>query len=176
MSLPFARLGPYEILAKLGAGGMGEVYRARDTRLDREVAIKVLAERVAQDPQAVARFQRETRAVAALSHPSILPLYDIGTEQSTVYAVTELLRGETLGRRIKRSPLDWRSVVAIAEAVAEGLSVAHAKGIVHRDIKPDNIFLTEDGGVKILDFGLARLEHKPPPPATGAAPTLSLAT
>src|SRR5262249_60191138 len=116
------------------------------------------------------------RSVAAPCPPPILPPYAIGTEQSPVYSVPELPRGETPGRRIKRSPLDWRSVVAIAEAVAEGLSVAHAKGIVHRDIKPDNIFLTEDGGVKILDFGLARLEHKPPPPATGAAPTLSLAT
>jgi serine/threonine protein kinase/Flp pilus assembly protein TadD len=164
------RLGPYEILAKLGAGGMGEVYRARDTRLDREVAIKVLPEEYAQDPTALSRFQREARAVAQLSHPNILTLFDIGTDQGRAYAVMELLQGQTLGGRIKQGPLDWRSAVAIATAVADGLSLAHSKGIIHRDIKPENIFLTSDGAVKILDFGLARMEHKGAstegPPAT----------
>jgi serine/threonine protein kinase/tetratricopeptide (TPR) repeat protein len=155
------RLGPYEIVAQLGAGGMGEVYRARDTRLDRDVAVKVLPERVAEDHLALARFQREAKAIAALSHPNILAIYDIGTEQGTAYAVMELLQGETLGRRIKNARLDWRSAVNIGLGIAEGLAAAHAKGIIHRDIKPDNIFLTIDGGVKVLDFGLARLEPRP---------------
>jgi serine/threonine protein kinase/Flp pilus assembly protein TadD len=170
------RLGPYEILTKLGSGGMGEVYRARDTRLDREVAIKVLPARFAQDPHALARFQREAKAVAALSHPHILTIFDIGTDEGTTYAVTELLQGQTLGARIKQSPLDWHSAVATALAIAEGLSSAHAKGIIHRDIKPENIFLTSDGGVKILDFGLVRLEHKASTPAPGTAPTVTLET
>jgi serine/threonine protein kinase/Flp pilus assembly protein TadD len=155
------RLGPYEIVTQLGAGGMGEVYRARDTRLDRDVAIKVLPAQFANDHVALARFQREARAVASLSHPHILAIYDIGNDQGTVYAVMELLEGQTLGRRIKNSRLDWRSALTVAVAVAEGLAAAHAKGIVHRDIKPDNIFLTTDGGVKILDFGLARVERSP---------------
>jgi serine/threonine protein kinase/tetratricopeptide (TPR) repeat protein len=170
------RLGPYEILSKLGSGGMGEVYRARDTRLDREVAIKVLPAPLAQDPQALARFQREAKAVAALSHPHILTLYDIGTEQGTTYAVMELLEGQTLGGLLRQGPLDWRRVLTLATAIAEGLSAAHAKGITHRDIKPDNIFLTLDGGLKILDFGLARLEKRTVIPAGGAGATVSLET
>src|SRR5215472_6724941 len=136
------RLGPYEITAQLGAGGMGEVYRARDTRLERDVAIKVLPERFAQDHTALARFQREARAVASLTHPNILAIYDIGNDQGTVYAVMELLEGQTLGKKLKSAALDWRSALEIATAVAEGLAAAHAKGIVHRDVKPENIFLT----------------------------------
>jgi serine/threonine protein kinase/Flp pilus assembly protein TadD len=170
------RLGPYEILAQLGAGGMGEVYRARDTRLDRDVAIKVLPEPIAQDHQALARFQREARAVASLSHPNILALYDIGTEQGTAYAVMELLEGQTLGRRIRTSPLDWRAALDIAGAIADGLAAAHAKGIVHRDIKPENIFLQSNGGVKVLDFGLARLEPKATPTVTSGPETITLET
>ena len=169
------RLGPYEILTCLGSGGMGEVYRARDTRLEREVAVKVLPERLARDPLSLARFQREARAVAALSHPHIVALYDIGAEQGTNYVVMELLEGRTLGQELKQSSLDWRMALDIALAVAEGLAAAHAKGLVHRDIKPDNIYLTSNGGVKILDFGLVRQE-KHTDPEKGLAATVTLET
>ena len=153
-----ARLGPYEIVGTLGAGGMGEVYRARDTRLGREVALKVLLGRLAEDPSARSRFEREARAVAALSHPNILAIHDFGIEGDICYSATELLRGETLGARLERESLSWRKAVDIATAVADGLGAAHALGIVHRDLKPENVFLTEDGRVKILDFGLAKRE------------------
>src|SRR5205807_168893 len=155
------RLGPYEIVAPLGAGGMGEVYRARDTRLGREVAVKVLPEPFASDPDRRARFEREARAVAAISHPNILGIHDYGTQGAVTYAVMELLEGETLHSRLDRGPLSWREVVEVGAAVAEGLAAAHARGIVHRDIKPENLFLTEDGRVKILDFGLARITSFP---------------
>ena len=158
-----ARLGPYEILAPLGAGGMGEVYRARDTRLGREVAVKVLPERFANDTELVRRFEQEARAVAALSHPNILTLYDFGRDPDRLYAVSELLEGETLRTRLAHSPVSWPKALDIAIAVSDGLSAAHARGIVHRDLKPENIFLTSDGRVKILDFGLARWT----PPAEG---------
>src|SRR5216683_3021489 len=150
------RLGPYEILAPLGAGGMGEVYRARDPRLNREVAIKVLPERLANDPQALARFESEAKAVAALSHPNILAIFDVGADQGVTYAVTELLEGETLRSHLGRAALPWRKAVEIGIAIVDGLAAAHSKGIVHRDLKPENLFLTSDGRVKILDFGLAR--------------------
>ena len=160
------RLGPYEVLEQLGAGGMGEVYRARDSRLERDVAIKVLPAHLAQDGQFLARFYREVRAVAALSHPNILTIHDIGNEQGIMYAVMELLEGQTLRSRIKLAVIDWRKASKIATAIADGLAAAHAKAIIHRDIKPENIFLTTDGGVKILDFGLARLDarHETPQP------------
>ncbi|HMF14401.1 MAG TPA: protein kinase, partial [Gemmataceae bacterium] len=171
------RLGPYEITAQLGAGGMGEVYRARDTRLERDVAIKVLPERFAQDHTALARFQREARAIASLTHPNILAIYDIGNDQGTVYAVMELLEGQTLGKKLKSGVMDWRAALEIATAVAEGLAAAHAKGIVHRDIKPENVFLTSDGGLKVLDFGLARLESRVSSPAMPERPdTITLET
>ncbi|HEX9687438.1 MAG TPA: serine/threonine-protein kinase, partial [Thermoanaerobaculia bacterium] len=144
------RLGPYEILAPLGAGGMGEVYRARDTRLGREVAIKVLPDHLARDPESLERFEREARAVAALAHPNILDIHDFGKEAEIVFLVTELLEGETLRQRLKGVPLPWRTAVEIGLAVADGLASAHARGIVHRDLKPENIFLTFDGRVKIL--------------------------
>src|SRR4051794_33980097 len=150
-----ARLGPYEILAPLGAGGMGEVYRAHDTRLRRGVAIKILPERLASDPSALARFDREARAVAALSHPNVLAIHDLGQEGGTAFAVMELLEGESLDRLIMRETIPWRRAVEIGAAVAEGLAAAHAKGIIHRDLKPANVFVTNDGHVKILDFGLA---------------------
>ena len=156
-----SRLGPYEIVASLRAGGMGEVYRARDTRLGRDVAVKVLPEPFATNPDRLARFEREARAVAALSHPNILAIHDYGTDGAITYAVMELLEGETLRDRLARGPLPWREAVEAGAAVADGLAAAHAKGIVHRDLKPENLFLTADGRVKILDFGLARITPVP---------------
>src|SRR5262245_1936282 len=152
------QLGPYEIIAPLGAGGMGEVYRARDTRLGRDVAVKVLPELFANDPERRARFEREARAVAALSHPNILAIHDYSMHGAVTYAVMELLEGETLHSRLAKGPLPWRKAVEVGAAIAEGLAAAHAKGIVHRDIKPGNLFLTADGRLKILDFGLAKVE------------------
>ncbi len=151
------RLGPYEVVAALGAGGMGEVYAATDARLGRRVAIKVLPPRLAQDSDAHARFEREARAVAALSHPNILAIYDVGTDRAVSYVVMELLDGDTLRDRVAKSPIPWRKALTIAIQVADGLAAAHAKGIVHRDLKPENIFLTSSGQAKILDFGLARI-------------------
>ncbi|MEO7975213.1 MAG: protein kinase, partial [Thermoanaerobaculia bacterium] len=150
------RLGPYEITAKLGEGGMGEVYRARDAKLGREVAIKVLPAHLAQDAEALDRFEREAKAVAALSHPNILAIFDFGREGETSYAAMELLEGETLRARLEAGALPARKALEIAALVATGLAAAHERGIVHRDLKPDNLFLTRDGQVKILDFGLAR--------------------
>jgi hypothetical protein len=134
------RLGPYEILAPIGAGGMGEVYRARDSRLGRDVAIKVLPEHLANDPTALIRFEHEAKAVAALAHPNILVLYDVGLSDGTRYAVTELLEGQTLRERLSRERLPWRKAAEVGAAVADGLAAAHSKEIVHRDIKPGNIF------------------------------------
>jgi serine/threonine-protein kinase len=165
---PGNRLGPYEILAPLGAGGLGEVYRARDSRLQREVAIKVLPEHLADDREASARFQREAQAVAALNHPNILAIHDLGDQEGIAYAVMEVLEGETLRSRLNRLALPWQETVEIGIALAGGLSAAHGKGIVHRDIKPENIFLTSEGRVKILDFGLARWVS---PPSTCHATT-----
>jgi serine/threonine protein kinase len=159
-SLIGRQLGPHLILSLLGAGGMGEVYRARDTRLDREVAVKVLPAHLAQDPQALSRFEREAKAVAALSHPNILAIHDFGTDQGVRYAVMELLEGETLRGRLTRSALAWREAAEVGAAVAEGLAAAHARGIIHRDLKPANIFLTTNGQVKILDFGIARVKQR----------------
>jgi TolB-like protein/Flp pilus assembly protein TadD len=156
MALSFgSRLGPYEVVALLGAGGMVAVYRARDPRLGREVAIKTIHERLAADEAARRRFTRETRAVAALSHPNIVAIHDVGLENGILFAVTELLEGETLRARLERAPIPWLEAVGIGTAIADGLAVAHARGIVHRDVKPANVFLTAEGGVKVLDFGLA---------------------
>ncbi len=153
---PGTRLGPYEITAPLGAGGMGEVFRARDTRLARDVAVKVLPGRLAADAEALARFEREAKAVAALSHPNILSLFDFGRADGIAYAVTELLEGESLRERLKAGALPARKAAECAIQIAHGLAAAHEKGIVHRDLKPENVFVSRDGHVKILDFGLAR--------------------
>lgn len=166
------RLGPYVIAGSVGSGGMGEVYRARDTRLDRDVAIKVIPASMARDPERVARFEREAKAVAALSHPNILTIHDTGKVGDTLFVVMELLAGETLGERLRQGPLPIRKACDVGGLVARGLSAAHDKGIVHRDLKPDNIFLTNDGQVKILDFGLARALTEP----TGASETQAAMT
>jgi WD40 repeat protein len=158
---PGARLGPYEDVALLGAGGMGEVYKARDTRLGRDVAVKVLPEIFAADPDRLERFEREARAVAALSHPGILAIHDFGQDGSRAYAVMELLEGSTLRGRLDAGPLPPRRVIDIGAQVVRALGAAHEKGIVHRDVKPENIFVTTDGRVKVLDFGLARLLPAP---------------
>src|SRR5512139_4017952 len=152
-----SHLGPYEILDPLGAGGMGEVSRARDPRLGREVAVKVLPEEVAGDPEWLSRFEREARAVAALNHPNILTIFDVGTHEGVPYVVTELLQGETLRELVSRRSPTQRQVLSLAVQAAQGLEAAHAKGIVHRDVKPENVFVTTDGRVKVLDFGLAKL-------------------
>ncbi len=153
---PGTKLGSYEVIEPIGAGGMGEVYRARDDRLRRDVAIKVLPARLAADPEYLARFEREAQAVAQLSHPNILAIHDFGQDGGVTFAVTELLEGETLRSRLDRSNLPWSEAAGLATAIADGLAAAHAKGIVHRDLKPENLFLSSDGRIKILDFGIAR--------------------
>jgi serine/threonine protein kinase len=153
---PGTGLGPYEIIAPIGSGGMGEVYRARDTRLDRLVAIKILPASVAGDPDRLARFAREAKAVAALSHPNVLSIHDFGTSDGISYVVTELLEGATLRERLASGPVPMQKAIDITVQIARGLAAAHDKGIVHRDLKPENIFLTRDGHLKILDFGLAK--------------------
>jgi serine/threonine protein kinase len=167
------RLGPYEILSLLGAGGMGEVYRARDKKLDRDIAIKVLPESVAADPDALGRFEREAKAVAALSHPNILAIHDFGTHEGIAYAVMELLEGETLRGKLDAGPITQKKAVDYALQVAKGLSAAHEKGIVHRDLKPENLFVTKDGHLRILDFGLARRVGTVIPDEKTSAPTVS---
>ena len=153
---PGSHIGRYQILAPLGAGGMGQVFRACDVKLGREVAIKIVAPELAKDLNALVQFEREARAVAALSHPNIVALYDLATEGNVTFAVMELLDGETLRDRLARGPLPWRQAVEIGARIADGLAAAHSKRIVHRDVKPGNVFLTAGGGVKVLDFGLAR--------------------
>jgi TolB-like protein/Flp pilus assembly protein TadD len=165
-------LGHYRIVAKLGEGGMGEVYRAHDERLDRDVAIKVLPELVAQDPERIGRFEREAKAVAKLAHPNILEIWDYGTDEGVTYSVTELLEGETLRERLEVSALGWRKAAETGAAIADGMAAAHSAGIIHRDLKPDNIFITSDGRVKILDFGLARDVETAAPDETHS-PTVS---
>ena len=167
------RLGPYQIDAPLGAGGMGEVYSATDTRLDRHVAVKVLPERLADDAEALVRFEHEAKAVAALSHPNILAIHDVGRQQNVSYVVLELLEGETLCDRLQRSPITWRKAIEIGVEISDGLAAAHDRGIIHRDIKPANIFLTSDGLVKILDFGLARTAEPICRENDGDRPTVS---
>ncbi|MGH9868548.1 MAG: protein kinase domain-containing protein [Candidatus Polarisedimenticolia bacterium] len=170
-----SRLGPYIILSPLAAGGMGEVYRARDTRLDREVAIKVLPQKTASDPEALARFEREARAVAALSHPNILAIHDFAVDGGVAFSVTEMLTGQTLRERMGGSPLPVRKAVDYALQIARGLAAAHDRGVIHRDLKPENLFVTNDGQIKILDFGLAKVGGSVESEET-AAPTVDAAT
>ncbi len=161
---PRTRLGPYEIVSPLGAGGMGEVYRARDTRLGRDVAVKVLPAEFAGDPDRLHRFVQEARAASSLNHPNIVSVYDVGEERGIPYMVTELLEGDVLRSRLDAGPLPPARALEIASRIARGLAAAHEKGIVHRDLKPENVFITRDDQVKILDFGLAKQD-----PARGSA-------
>src|ERR1017187_7014554 len=171
---PGTILGQYEIRSPLGAGGMGEVYRAHDTRLDREVAIKVLPESLTSDSVRLRRFEQEARAAAALNHPNILAVYQMATHEGVSYMVTELLEGETLRERLRRGPMPLRKAIDYAVQIAHGLAAAHDKGITHRDLKPENLFVTKDGRLKILDFGLAKLGI--PKEDIGAAPTITQRT
>jgi Tol biopolymer transport system component len=168
-----ARLGPYEVTSPLGAGGMGEVYRAKDTKLDRAVAIKVLPTHLAADREALARFEREAKAVAALSHPNILAIHDFGSHEGTTYAVTELLEGQTLRERLAAGSVPLRKAIDYGIQIARGLAGASERGIVHRDVKPENLFVTHDGRVKILDFGLARQASPVLKEGDTSSPTLS---
>jgi serine/threonine protein kinase/tetratricopeptide (TPR) repeat protein len=169
---PGTRLGPYEIVAPIGAGGMGEVYRARDTRLGREVAIKVLPAEFAADPDRLRRFEQEAQAVAALNHPNIVALHDIGTYEGSPYLVSELLEGGSLRERLAVAPLSPPKAMELAVQIAQGLAAAHEKGIIHRDLKPENLFVTRDGQAKILDFGVAKLLPKREPAERSVAPTV----
>ena len=155
------KLGPYEIQSPLGAGGMGEVYRARDTRLGRDVALKILPESFARDSERLHRFEQEAHAVAALNHPNILAIYDVGEHSGVPFLVSELLEGESLRALLDRGALPQRKVIDYGVQVAQGLAAAHDKGVVHRDLKPENLFITKEGRAKILDFGLAKLAQKP---------------
>ena len=165
-------LGPYEIDAPLGAGGMGEVYRARDTRLERTVAIKVLPEHVAADPDLKQRFEREAKTVAALSHPHICPVFDVGEQDGVNYLVMEYLDGETLAQRLEKGALPLDQALTVAIEIADALDKAHRQGIVHRDLKPGNIMLTK-AGAKLLDFGLAKLKPAGAEPGLSALATRS---
>src|SRR3984957_9558338 len=156
------KLDGYEVLGLLGAGGMGEVYRARDPVLKREVAIKVLPSFVAQDPDRLRRFEQEAQAAAALNHPNILAVHRFGIFEGAPYLVSELLEGETLRQQLERGPLPVRKAIDYGVQIAHGLAAAHDKGIVHRDLKPENLFVSKDGRVKILDFGLAKLTQRQP--------------
>ena len=160
-------MGAYRVEGLLATGGMGEVYRGHDERLGRDVAIKIVAEGLAAEDKELARFEREARTLASLSHPNILNIFDFGEHDGVRYAVMELLRGENLRQRMAGSALPWRTATAIAVAVARGLAAAHAAGIIHRDLKPENVFLLAEGGVKVLDFGLA---HREAPPGEGKLP------
>jgi eukaryotic-like serine/threonine-protein kinase len=171
---PGLRLGPYEVISPLGAGGMGEVWKAQDTNLEREVAIKVLPEKLAEDVAALERFEREAKAVAALSHPNILGIYELGKDGGATYAVMELLTGETLRQRLEEGPLPQRKALAYGLQIAHGLAAAHEKGIVHRDLKPENIFLTSEVRAKILDFGLAKVAPRETPGTQ--SPTVAAST
>jgi hypothetical protein len=154
---PGTQIGPCKIVALLRVGGMGEIYRAIDPRIGREVAVKIINDALSTEPESLGRFEQETRAVGALNHPNILSIYDVGTTAETPYLVSELLEGETLRDRMRAAPLPVSKAIDYAVQITHGLAAAHEKGIIHRDLKPDNIFITKDGRAKILDFGLAKL-------------------
>src|SRR5208283_2022725 len=164
------KLGPYELQSPLGAGGMGEVYRARDTRLDRTVAIKILPEHLSSNPEAKRRFEREARAISSLNHPNICTLYDVGHQDGIDYLVMEFLEGQTLADRLMKGPLPLEQVLKYGVEICEGLEKAHKTGVVHRDLKPGNIMLTK-AGAKLMDFGLAKAVTGPPP-SSGLTATL----
>jgi eukaryotic-like serine/threonine-protein kinase len=170
------KIGPYEVAGQIGAGGMGEVYKARDPRLGRDVAIKVLPPSFSSDPDRLQRFAQEARAAAALNHPNILAIFDIGEDKGAPYVVSELLEGETLRDRLRSGALSTRKAIDFALQIAHGLAAAHEKGIVHRDLKPENLFITHDNRLKILDFGLAKLTHPEEHSSSGDAPTIQVAT
>src|SRR5436305_2645100 len=170
------KIGPYQVTGQIGAGGMGEVYRAHDGRLNRDVAIKVLPASFSSDPDRLQRFAQEARAAAALNHPNILAIYDIGEWNGAPYIVSELLQGETLRDRLRSGSLPTRKAIDYALQLTRGLAAAHDKGIAHRDLKPENIFLTEDGRVKILDFGLAKLTRPEHSDSASDAATVQVVT
>src|SRR6516165_425944 len=165
-------LGTYEILASLGAGGMGEVYRARDSKLGREVAIKILPENFSQDPDRLVRFEREAYLLASLNHPNIGAIYDLSESSGTKFFVLELVPGETLADAVERGPVPVDETLAICRQIAEALEAAHDKGISHRDLKPANIKITPDGKVKVLDFGLGKLFDRDDSVSLSQSPTL----
>jgi len=165
---PGSRLDSYEIVAPLGAGGMGEVYRARDATLKRDVAIKVLPEYWSRDPERLRRFEQEAQATAALNHPNIVSIFHVGQHEGSPYIVTELLQGETLRERLRKGPMRLREVLDYGIELARGLAAAHDAGIVHRDLKPENTWITKDGRIKILDFGLAKFDLAKTASADGA--------
>src|SRR5438093_4456906 len=167
-----ARLGPYEILGAVGAGGMGEVYKARDTRLDRTVAVKVLPTDLSASPEARQRFEREAKTISQLSHPHICALYDVGSYEGTEYLVMEYLEGETLSDRLARGPVPLEQALRHGMEIADALDKAHRQGIVHRDLKPGNVMLTKSG-VKLLDFGLAKLRQRESEPLIWAVSALA---
>ena len=167
---PGTRRGPYEIIGPLGVGGMGEVYRARDTRLERSVAVKILPEHLAADPAFKARFEREARAVSALSHPHICTLHDIGEQAGMLFLVMEHLEGETLASRLTRGPMPPDETLQVATQICEALALAHRHGVIHRDLKPGNVMLTRTGA-KLLDFGLAKQGVQAAPPISSAVMT-----
>src|ERR1700730_17684531 len=178
LTMPLAagtKLDGYEVLGLLGSGGMGEVYRARDPVLKREVAIKVLPSLVSQDLDRLRRFEQEAQAAAALNHPNILAVHRFGIFEGAPYMVSELLLGDTLRQQLERGPLSVRKAIDYGVQIAHGLAAAHDKGIVHRDLKPENLFVTKDGRIKILDFGLAKLLPSQPDPE-GSAPTQTQGT
>ncbi len=168
------RLGPYEIIAPIGAGGMGEVYRARDPGIECDVAIKVLSGELSRDPARLSRFEREARAAGRLNHPNILVVYDVGNQDGVPYLVTELVEGRTLREEMGRGPISRERAVRWAREIARGLAAAHDAGIVYRDVKPENIIVTTDGRVKILDFGIAKLMMVAHEDEDSEAPTRSV--
>jgi len=166
------KLGPYQIIRILGAGGIGEVYLARDGRLDRTVAVKILPSHLSENSEARQRFDREARAISSLNHPNICTLYDVGHQDGVDYLVMEFLEGETLGDRLRRGPMPAETLLKCANEICEGLEKAHKGGVIHRDLKPGNIMLTKTGA-KLMDFGLAKAMTSPPPPSSSLTATLA---